>query len=161
MHNEDFLRSCAQRKDGIRLVEPSDNLCSSYIKMARESLESMNANISAGVRRWALVASYYARYNALYAVFMKIGLKCEIHDCTLNAAKVLLGIKPGLVREIEKSKEHRINMQYYADRTVSDKDYAENIESAPAFVIAMEKVALDITTDDISRIRRKFEDMMS
>lgn len=62
MHPEDFLRSCCQKKDGIRLVEPNDNLCSSYIKMAHESLESMNANADAGIKRWAVVASYAQRH---------------------------------------------------------------------------------------------------
>jgi uncharacterized protein (UPF0332 family) len=88
---------------------------------------------------------------------MKIGIKCEIHDCTLGAAKLLLIIKHGFMKEIERAKEQRVNMQYYTDRTVSDEEYEKNIKSAPRFVIEMEKIASSLTKNDIQIIRDKME----
>lgn len=159
MKDEDYIAECANRKDDIKLVEPNENLCSAYLKMAKESLASMNANIDAGVKRWAIVAAYYARYHALYAIFMKIGVKCEIHTCTIAAAKALF-LKSELAKEIGTSMKQRINMQYYADRTISNADYTKNIGSSPDFVIEMEKLSAKLGTNDIKRTRNKLEKMM-
>ena len=156
MKDEDYIAECASRKDGIKLTEPSENLCSAYLKMAKEALASMNANIGAGVKRWAIVAAYYARYHAIYAIFMKVGIKCEIHTCTIAAAKALF-LSSELAKEIESAMKQRINMQYYADRTVSDSDYRMNIDSAPDFVIEMEKLSSEMSGDDIERIRKKLQ----
>ena len=158
MKDEEYIAECAGRKDGIKLVEPSENLCSAYFKMAKESLESMNANMEADIKRWAIVAAYYARYHAIYAIFMKAGIKCEIHTCTIAAAKVLFLIGE-LVKEIEIAMKQRINMQYYADRTVSDSDYKKNTDSAPDFVIEMEKLSSGLGKDDVERIRAKLKKM--
>jgi len=157
MKDGDYVAECMAKKDGIKLVEPSENLCSAYVKMSRESLASMNANMDAGIKRWAVVAAYYARYHALYAIFMKVGIKCEIHTCTLAAARALFGLNPVLAKEIENSMKQRINMQYYADRTVSDANYKKNADSAPGFVIEMEKLSLVLNTDGIERIRKNLE----
>lgn len=159
MKDEDYIAECACRKDGIKLVEPNENLCSAYLKMAKESLASMNANIDADVRRWAIVAAYYARYHAIYAIFMKAGIKCEIHTCTIAAAKAFF-LGGELTKEIETTMKQRINMQYYADRTVSDSDYKKNIDSAPDFVIKMEKLSSEMGGDDIEHVREKLKEMM-
>ena len=156
MKDEDYITECAGRKDGIKLVEPSENLCSAYFKMARESLESMNANMEAGIKRWAIVAAYYARYHAIYAILMKAGIKCEIHTCTIAAAKALF-LSDELAKEIETAMKQRINMQYYADRTVPDADYKKNTDSAPDFVIEMEKLSSGLGGDNIESIRKKLQ----
>jgi len=158
MKNEDYIIECATRKDGIKLVEPSENLCSAYLKMAKESLASMNANIDAGVKRWAIVAAYYARYHAIYAILMKIGIKCEIHACTIAVVRALF-LKGELVKETEAAMKQRINMQYYADRTVSDNDYKKNINSAPNFVIKMEKLSAEMSGDEVEHLRKKLKKM--
>jgi uncharacterized protein (UPF0332 family) len=101
---KDFLKWCSCQKDGIKLVEPSDNLYSSYMGLARESLDSMNANMNAGIKRWALVAAYYARYHALYALMMRFGIKSEIHDCSLAIARLFPDFSTTLIKEIESAK---------------------------------------------------------
>jgi uncharacterized protein (UPF0332 family) len=159
MKDEDFIKKCAAMKGGLQLIEPSENLYMSYMRMARESLASMNANVAVGIKRWAIVAAYYSRYHALYALFSKIGIKCEVHDCTIAAAKLLLNIKSALAKEIDSAKIQRINMQYYADRTVTDKEYAENIKSVPSFVLEVEKLASGMTSKDIGDIRKRFESL--
>lgn len=48
--------------------------------------------------------SYYAKYFAVYALFCKIGLKCEIHDCTISLFRYLFGSEaPELASEFEQS----------------------------------------------------------
>ena len=65
---------------------------------------------------WILTTAYYARYFALYALLMKMGIKSEIHDCTLNVAKLLANngiLTPSLIEDFAKAKQTRIDTQYY------------------------------------------------
>lgn len=158
MEDNKYINECAKRKDGIKLVEPNENLCSAYLSMAKESLASMNANIDANVKRWAIVAAYYARYHTIYAIFMRAGIKCEIHTCTIAAAKVLF-LSSELAKEIETAMKQRINMQYYADRIVSDADYKKNIDSAPDFVLEMEKLSSEMGDDEVEHIRAELKEI--
>ena len=50
------------------------------MKEADETLE----NVFTAKGKWKLIIAYYACYNALYALLMKCGIRCEIHDCTLE-----------------------------------------------------------------------------
>ncbi len=68
---------------GIRLVKPSDNLVKAYLRKSRNAVKSMEVNAGVGITEWAVSASYYAKYFAVYALLQKIGMKCEIHDCTI------------------------------------------------------------------------------
>jgi uncharacterized protein (UPF0332 family) len=57
---------------------------------------------------WTATTAYYARYFALYALFMKIGVKSEIHDCTINVAKLLSKngiLNPRLIDDVTKAKQ--------------------------------------------------------
>jgi uncharacterized protein (UPF0332 family) len=56
--------------------------------------------------------SYYACYNALYAILIKAGIKCEIHDCSLELMD-LLGFDQRETEYMAKLKEDRIQAQYY------------------------------------------------
>lgn len=160
MELNSFIKKCASLDKGIKLAEPSNDIYNANMGMARESLKSMDINAKEGIRTWALSTAYYARYLALYAVFAKAGIKCEIHDCTLALTKFLSLINPKLMKEIESSKQHRTDVQYYADRTVSDNDYEKDISSAKNFVLEMEKLASKLTKDDINRIRQKLLPIM-
>jgi uncharacterized protein (UPF0332 family) len=56
---------------------------------------------------WILTTAYYARYFALYALLTKIGIKSEIHDCTINLAKLLSDngiLNHPLIRDLSKAK---------------------------------------------------------
>lgn len=54
---------CLKQKSGIRLEEPNETLCKSYLKEANDALISMNLNKKAGLRRWVITTAYYARYS--------------------------------------------------------------------------------------------------
>src|SRR3989344_12746 len=80
---------CLKQKTGIRKEEPNDQLCKSYLKEANDALVSMNVNIKAGLKKWAIITAYYARYNAIYALLKKVGIKSEIHDCSIALMRYL------------------------------------------------------------------------
>ncbi len=52
--------------------------------MAEEALGTMNRE------RNSISACYYSMYYSLYAILMKLGIKCEIHSCTLEFMKFSL-----------------------------------------------------------------------
>ena len=80
----DQIKWCIRQKKGIELVEPSDNLRDAYLIKAEEALEVLRAT---DIRDWQLTTAYYAVYNSMYALLMKIGIKCEIHSCTIEFTK--------------------------------------------------------------------------
>jgi len=38
---------------------------------------------------WLATTKYYCEYFAIYAVLMKLGIKCEIHECTIKLVEFL------------------------------------------------------------------------
>ncbi len=77
------LKWCMKQSKGIQKVRPSANLVKAYVQKSRTALKSMELNAKEDIYEWAVSASYYARYFAVYALLQKIGVKCEIHDCTI------------------------------------------------------------------------------
>ena len=157
MKSDRMILWCSKQKTGIRLEKPNDLLCRSYLKEANDALVSMNANIKAGLKKWAVITAYYARYNAIYALLSKTGIKSEIHDCSITLMRYLF---PDLFdikffEELEKSKQQRVDVQYYTNRTINDSDYDKNTESAPDFVLNVEKVAGEISAERIAAAREK------
>ncbi len=116
------LNWCIGAKNGIELVEPSENLAKAYILKSRESIKSMELNVEAGIKDWSISTSYYARYFAVYALFSKIGIKCEIHDCTITLFEFLFkdSFPRDLIRELKLSKKDRIEAQYYTAEVFVD-----------------------------------------
>ncbi|HET7336983.1 MAG TPA: HEPN domain-containing protein [Candidatus Nitrosotalea sp.] len=78
-----YLEWCAKQKKGIKVVKESENLQKAYVKKSKEALKSMEVNANAGIDEWAVSASYYAKYFIIYALLSRMGIKCEIHDCTI------------------------------------------------------------------------------
>ncbi len=160
MKLDDMITWCTKQKKGIRIEKPNNELCKSYIKEANDSILSMNANIKAGLRKWAIITAYYARYNSIYALLTKIGIKCEIHDCSITLMRYLFSEKfdSGFFDELEKSKQHRIDMQYYTNKTISVNEYEKDIESAADFVLKIEEVVNKIRNEEIEAVRKKIID---
>jgi uncharacterized protein (UPF0332 family) len=79
-----YLQWCLKQSKGIGLGKPSENLIRAYRQKSRNALKSMEINAQAGLVEWTVSASYYAKYFAVYSLFSKIGVKCEIHDCTIT-----------------------------------------------------------------------------
>src|SRR3990167_1073223 len=83
----DKIKWCAGKKEGLSLIEPNSDIANAYIKKAEEALESIRVNI---IKDWKISTAYYAIYFSLYAILTKIGVKCEIHSCTIEFAKIFL-----------------------------------------------------------------------
>ena len=115
----DKIKWCAGKKEGLSLIEPNSNLAEGYIKKAEEALESMRVNV---IKDWKISTAYYTLYFSLYSILIKIGIKCEIHSCTIEFAKRFL--REYFTEEdldfTADSLKARIDSQYYVDRSVPD-----------------------------------------
>lgn len=147
---------CLRQKRGIRIIDPNPNLAREYLRKAESSLNTMNAALQIKETDWILTTAYYARYFALYALLMRLGIKSEIHDCTIAIARLLTEagiLNRNLVADISKAKETRIDAQYYVAKELGQEEIGRNVDSARKFVLQIEKAIENITTDHIENIR--------
>jgi uncharacterized protein (UPF0332 family) len=120
----------------------------------------MTATMQINETEWTATAAYYARYFALYALLMRIGVKSEIHDCTINIAQLLANydiIRQKLVDEVEEAKQTRIDAQYYVANETTKTQTRKNAEKARKFVLEMEQKIESITPEQISTIRTELK----
>ncbi len=159
--NNPQLKWCLKQRRGIRLVRPSDNLLRAYLKKAESALRSMDVNAKAGIAEWAVSAGYYARYFAVYGLFQKVGIKCEIHDCTIALFEHLFqeSVSRDLIEELRQSKDYRIEIQYYSTHLEVDLD--EVIDKTRAFVLEIEKMIDALNPSKILVLQKKLRALSS
>lgn len=146
-----------QRK-GIRIIDPNPNLTKEYLRKAISALNTMNAALQIKETDWILTTAYYARYFALYALLMKLGIKSEIHDCSIAIARLLAKNKiltQNLVTDIAQAKQTRIDAQYYIPKEITQREIRKNVESARKFVLEIQKSIENITIEQINSIKSK------
>ena len=148
------LKWCCKQKDGIKLIEPSDNLSLSYMQMADNALGTMNRERKYNLT-FAISAGYYSMYYSLYSVLMKLGIKCEIHSCTLEFMKVLLSefYTKEDFKIISKAFDLRNIAQYYVDKVIDTKESDMIMSKAPLFVNTSKDVLSKINESDVKKIR--------
>lgn len=151
----DKIKWCAGKREGLRLVEPNPDLADAYVKKAEEALESMQVNV---IRDWKISTAYYAVYFSLYSLLVKIGIKCEIHSCTIEFAKRFLKeyFSEDELDFTEDSLKARIDSQYYVDRTVPDAQFDKMVKSAPEFLVKCKSILAKLNEKKINEIRKKF-----
>ncbi len=116
-------------------------------------------NAKAGISEWAVSASYYAKYFAVYALLRKIGVKCEIHDCTIALFAHLFSdsVPRQLVQEIRRSKEDRIESQYY---TAEIKvDFGDLIVQTRRFVLEIERLLDGLNAEGIKSLQGRLKSL--
>ncbi|MEK6888041.1 MAG: hypothetical protein AABX14_03795 [Candidatus Aenigmatarchaeota archaeon] len=115
------------------------------MKEADDTLE----NVFTAKGKWKLITAYYACYNALYSVLMKCGIKCEIHDCTIELMG-MLGFDTSDIKYMIKLKEDRIQAQYYL-KNIQLKDESKSKE----FILKCKAVLDSLDSGKIEKIREK------
>ncbi|MCK5699337.1 MAG: hypothetical protein KAH93_05795, partial [Candidatus Aenigmarchaeota archaeon] len=84
----EMIKWCMGLKKGLEIVEPNKNLSKVYIEKSEKALDA--AGSLKNNKDWEISSSYYAMYFALYAILMKIGIKCENHTCTIEFMNIFL-----------------------------------------------------------------------
>ena len=144
---------CLRQKDGLELVEPNGNMADSYIKMAEESLAVLQ-NVQRSMI-WTAVTSYYIFYYSLYSLMMRIGVKCEIHSCSLEFMKSFLSelYGQGDIEMINKAMKARIDLQYYADRPVDAETVEQVSRHCKIFYIKTKDIISRISEEQTNNVR--------
>jgi len=152
-----YLTWCVKQSKGIKLVKPSGNLVTAYLQKSRNALKSMEVNANAGILEWAVSASYYAKYFSVYALLSKIGVKCEIHDCTIALFNYLFSdsVSPQVFQELQQSKEDRIETQYYAREIKVNLEQLSN--QTKNFVLEIEKIIDGLNSESIAHLQNKLK----
>ncbi len=142
------LKWCCLQKGGIKLIEPNDSIGKKYLFDADSDLKDMQrASI-----KWKNIVGYYACYNSFYAILQKIGVKCEIHDCTLELIRFFNSFSENQIVFLESLKQKRIDAQYYlkSPKPVNEKDILN-------FILTCKKVFNTISYDEIQSIRKEIK----
>ena len=143
---------CLNQKNGIKIIEPNPNLSNAYIHKAEDSLESIQVNIK---KEWKIATAYYTIYFSLYAILMRVGIKSEIHSCTVDFVKEYLNeyFNKEEIELIEDSLKARIDVQYFVDKDIPDELYCKLIEFAPHILIKSKSILSKLTEKKIKSIK--------
>lgn len=148
------LNWCLKQKKGIKLIEPNENLSKEYLKNAEETLLDLKNSKESNL--WKATKKYYFEYFLIYSFLMKIGVKCEIHDCTITLIKKFeeMEILPkDTFKVLKKDKEIRIDNQYY----LKDKKVKINYSELLNFFLEMKSRIKSLSLEDIKKIRKKLK----
>jgi hypothetical protein len=84
---------------------------------------------------------------------MKIGIKCEIHDCTISLSQILEGmeiIPKGYTIILENDKKLRIDNQYYLKNKEVNIDY----DALVKFVLKVKDIQLKMSSEKVKKNKR-------
>lgn len=149
---------CKIKKEGLALVDPNSNLASAYLSKANDALESIQLN---KYDDWKISTAYYSSYFSLYAILSKIGIKCEIHACTIEFAREFLReyFSEEDLSFIKTALKTRIDTQYYVDRSISALEVREITKKAPDFYLKCKKILSELDEKKIMSIRKFFSNI--
>lgn len=145
------IKWCKEQKRGFKLIEPNENLSKEYMQTAEETLDILR-EIQNKSKVWTATTKYYCEYFSIYSLFMKIGLKCEIHDCTIAICKILgdMNVLPKeYFKILKKDKQLRIDNQYY----LKNRDVVLKYDELLDFVLNIKDINEKITNKKIDEIR--------
>ena len=146
--NFNQIKWCLKQNKGIKLVEPNESISENYLK---ESLSDFDMIEKVNLK-WKTVTAYYSCYNSFYAILVKIGIKCEIHDCTI-ALMELFGFDKEEIKFLNSLKKERVDVQYYLKTSSLDIDKNKVFE----FLNKCKEIIRNMNDDEINKIRIKIK----
>ena len=149
---------CKKQEKGIKLIEPNENLSEEYFKNAEESLLVLKNVKETKSNMWLATIKYYVEYFAVYSILMRLGIKCEIHDCTISLMRFLERegvVKQNISKSLGKDKELRIDNQYYLKNRPIDIDF----EKLSEFMVLIRETLSDLDAEKIKAVRRDIENI--
>ncbi len=141
------------KKAGAKIIEPNENMQSSFTKLSIQTLKSAEMTLGQKDFVWATSMIYYAEYYALYSLLLKLGVKSENHECSLEIAGFLMDKSIDL-KGVKRAKKLRIDAQYYL-KTVSDDELQEELRNAKIIVNDIINIINKLSTKEIKEYRNK------
>jgi len=151
------LKWCFSKKE-VKFVEPNENLASEYLQSAEETLIVLKS-IEGKSNMWCATAKYYCEYFAVYSLLVRIGIKSEIHDCTIEILKFLEKkkiVKYGISKILKRDKEMRIDNQYY----LKNKKIVINFNKLRNLILRIKEVLNTLTNEQIEEIRKELRELI-
>ena len=154
------IKWCCKQREGIELIESNDNLAKSYIKMAEDSIETMNREKKYN-SIFAISACYYSMYYSVYSILMKIGIKCKIHQCTLELMKFILSdfFSNKDIKLIKKAFDLRNISQYYVNKIILKEDTEFIMKNVQLFLDKSKDILSRLTEKEIFGMRNKIREV--
>ena len=151
---------CLKQKHGLELIAPNNTVADSYIKIAEESIGILKGVAASKI--WTATTTYYTFYYSLYSLMLRIGVKCEIHSCSIAFMKEYLNAfyDKKDIEMMTKAFSARIDLQYYADRPVDSSVIEETKNHCKTFFIRTKDIFAKITEVQIKNIRDKLKEEM-
>ncbi len=152
------------RKTGrLELVEPSDEMKSSYLLKAENCLKSSKILYPNYLYENSTSEAYYCIYNSLLSLLFKIGIKSENHSASIILFEKLFDNKE-LAKIALWAKEERIDKQYYVETQqvikVTKESCNEMIIKAEDFLLRLKTLINELGNEKISQIRKSFEELL-
>jgi len=158
MIKPNFL-SKIKREGKLELVEPSEEVCSSYLGKADKCLGSAKLLLQNDYYENSITMSYFAMYNPLIALLFKCGIKSESHSASIVLFKKLFN-NTRLFDIISWAKKERIDKQYYIiseKDNILTKDAAQDmLDKAENFLIGIKLLIQNLKNDEIQKARENF-----
>ena len=145
--NKFKIKWCCEQAKGIVFVELKPHLSESYMKEADDSFKVCSKLED----KWKVITGYYACYNAFYSLLMKAGIKCEIHDCSIELME-FFDFTEHEVKFLKKLKKDRIQTQYYLKDVVLN-----NEKKVMNFVIRCKELLEELDSEKIEKIRSEIK----
>jgi uncharacterized protein (UPF0332 family) len=149
-----------KNENKLKLVEPSEEMCSSYLEKSDNCLKSARLLFQNNLYENSISLAYYTMYNSLSALFFKIGIKCENHAGSILLFKKLFA-RIDLFKIISFAKEERIDKQYYitskTNFVLTKESALEMIKKAEDFLIQIKLIIKNIRNEEIENLRKKFK----
>jgi uncharacterized protein (UPF0332 family) len=127
-----FLRKCFKIKKGLKETIPDKKLAISYLETAKATLSKVVKLINNEDYLWASIRLYYAAYYSFYAFLVRIGIKSENHECSIQF--VLKTIKNKELEKINILKSSRIDSQYFL-KNVSKFNIMKNYKTTKIILL--------------------------
>jgi uncharacterized protein (UPF0332 family) len=162
MKEIDFLKKL-RRERKLEIVEPSEEIKSSYLKKAENCLKSAKILYQNQLYENSTSEAYYCMYNSLLSLLFKIGIKSENHSASIILFDKLFNDKD-LIKIISFAKKERIDKQYYVEaQQISKitKDLCDSvILKAEDFLVKMKLLISQLGNEKIDSIRISFENLL-
>ncbi|MFH0870616.1 MAG: HEPN domain-containing protein [archaeon] len=149
----DRIEWCLRIAKGLELIEPNINLSKVYFLKAENALKA--ARRLRGIPEWEITASYYAIYFGVYAIMMRMGVKCENHSCTIAFCERFLSmhLSKDEINLLGSACKARIDAQYYSDKPVEERLRESLLKKAPLFIEQCKEAYASLKEKEIVRIR--------
>jgi len=158
-----FLKKLRKTRK-LELVEPSEEMKSSYLIKAENCLKSSKILFQNGLYENSTSEAYYCIYNSLLALLYKIGIKSENHSASIILFDKLFDNKE-LAKIALWAKEERIDKQYYVETQqiikATKESCNEMIIKAGDFLLNLRVLISEVNNDKIRLIRNSFEELLN